>query len=503
MKFSPDGHYLMVHGRNNMKNDFMQEEIPSTTRSIMLINLREGITTEIMLSSSTSISFDIDNDYIHMYRLTRNGAVEEGLYTLSNLELSKRQYLTFIPSQCCCSTCGKPLESSELKCTISVFEDEYTKAVVIGHSPLNLGRAVAIGRACEPLILRVTMPIVHSGMEHAQNTSLISSSRVKFPKIVNEEGRLYDVSSPALQLPLRTSDIASCAAFPEFASGDFISDQVRQMETLYLNGKPLFEEISMGQLSEIITHVEVAVDKRCRLRKKYDIKFNYFKAILGDEFPFDTWAEFKTAMDELEDDSSFNEYMRKLWDGAGMGCRISLSVRTVSFCNPVPARQEGDSRWSLALTIGWIEEDVEWFYERFFNEAMVGSRMPYEFRAYVGIIKRGQELEKDQTAKGTRFRKLFNKVGEEAQLSSSTHQPESGTRSHQTMEGYLNTVQPVELKSKLRDLCDAMSDFVPGMGKVMQQRMVKAIQQSFTISDEDEDDVLDGEDMLSEYLSKA
>ena len=67
----------MLRARLAFMNGLFMVDGPQTTWSVVLCDLVDGKTTEVTLSSPSGITFDIDDEHLQTYRLTRSGAVEE------------------------------------------------------------------------------------------------------------------------------------------------------------------------------------------------------------------------------------------------------------------------------------------------------------------------------------------------------------------------------------------------------------------------------------------
>jgi hypothetical protein len=162
-----------------------------TLWSVVVCDLVKGKTMEATLTSDSTLSFDVDDEFLRTYRLKRGGAIESSVYTLPDLKLCERQYLTFLPVHCSCSTCGKPFEPH---CNLSIMEYQEEKSVVLCHSPINVGKARVTTETCQPLILRITNPSVQLELNSAEvrDSSFIISSRVEFLKVLSEQGQLLD-----------------------------------------------------------------------------------------------------------------------------------------------------------------------------------------------------------------------------------------------------------------------------------------------------------------------
>lgn len=180
--FSPNGHYLLLQGRDAFKNDVCQEIRRPDRCSAMLFDLRYGLKIGLSLQSHLQLSLNIKNEQLEVYRLKRGGAIEMNSYRLPYLTESERFHIAFLPASCRCATCGRPFEES---CHITVVEHEGAKSIYLGHTPFGVGHTDAKKEVCEPLILRVKSAPVPV----EEGTSLVESrSHGVFPPILEING---------------------------------------------------------------------------------------------------------------------------------------------------------------------------------------------------------------------------------------------------------------------------------------------------------------------------
>ncbi|RDW91851.1 hypothetical protein BP5796_01245 [Coleophoma crateriformis] len=212
------------------------------------------------------------------------------------------------------------------------------------------------------------------------------------------------------------------------------------------------------------------------------------KAVFGDDiFPFDSWKEFKIAIDDIEEDYSFKEYTQHMFGGRGIGCKIPLSIQIFCF----DKTGESSMTWSSSLALGWIEEDLEWFYERFVDSDFDGARMWYEFPGYYTLKKRSDELSADKTAMGDRHRRFFgnystdsNTARTQATLPSSKKNTSITKSEPQSVEEINDEVKSVLPMVTVKDFCTAFSEFVPGMGEMIEERVYSLMQKSMIMDDQ-------------------
>jgi hypothetical protein len=106
--------------------------------------------------------------------------------------------------------------------------------------------------------------------------------------------------------------------------------------------------------------------------------------------PFDTWSEACEMMQELADDSSIDFYgfVDEIFGAghSGVGCKVPLLIHTFSFPgldDETVAKNEWDTNegfdWTLAVDVGWIEEDLSWMFRRLYHSDIINARSWYEF----------------------------------------------------------------------------------------------------------------------------
>jgi hypothetical protein len=213
----------------------------------------------------------------------------------------------------------------------------------------------------------------------------------------------------------------------------------------------------------------------------------HYKNLLGDEyFPWDSWEEFHEAMDNVKDEFDFDAYMKGLFEpgNCGIGCNNPLPVNTF-FYQEGAESSEADFRWSSAMAVGWIEEDLKWFYDRLFGGDFAGARRWYPFPAYHALNARVEVLKADKTEKGARFRKVWEGQPDsstqptlEQRLELALPERESSKETEPDMKPR-NGIGGVLFPIKLKEVFEAVSDVVPGFGNFFEQRMHMMLNQSF------------------------
>jgi hypothetical protein len=216
----------------------------------------------------------------------------------------------------------------------------------------------------------------------------------------------------------------------------------------------------------------------------------HYKTILGEDFfPWDTWAEFREAMDETVDNMSFDKYMSGIFEPGkcGIGCSIPIPVNTFHFQEQPTENGNLDFRWSSAMAIGWIEEDLKWFYDRLFGGDFEGARLWYPFPAYHAANARAEVLKADTTEKGARFRRVWEGKPDpnvqaieptfEQRLELALPQREGVAESESDLKENIG-IGGLLLPIKLKEVFNAVSDVVPGFGSFFEKRMHIMLNQS-------------------------
>lgn len=489
MSFSPQGRYLLVRAQENFKNDLCSLRKSSNLWGAVICDLQEGRTTAATLISESPVSMGLDDDFLHTYRLTRDGAVESTTYALPGLTLATRQYLTFIPAGCRCSSCGKELDSH---CNVSIVEHEEGIMAILGHTALGLGRALISNEVCQPLMIRITTPPVELKIEGVRESVFAISSIRLFPTILDDSGEIIqgvftpqdDPRKTCVKNKMVECFCNACSLESVTLDGQTQKTWIPQTQTNISDFElPSGLAVPPEQIEELhLLSEKAALKDTCifeNSRAMVQESVDRMKIVLGDEgFPWDTWAEFKEAMEEIKEVFDHEEYMKRLFEpgNCGAGARIPLFIYTFHF----GGRKEGnDFHWSSATTTGWLEEDLEWYYERFFGGSFDGARRWYEFPAYFSLGLRMEKLQQDQTAKGKRFRKYFGEGVDKQGKILDIELPKKGKDVFER-DGmkFGDDMKPMVPGLILKDVFESMSDLVPGLGKVFEQRLHTMLNQS-------------------------
>jgi len=426
------------------------------------------------------------------YRLTRDGAVECSLYSLPDMVLSKRQHLTFIPAHCSCSTCGQHFEPN---CTISIMEYQGVKSVVLGHNAVNIGFANVRKEVCEPLILRITSPPVDLNLLDIRDAIFTVLSSRLFPKILNErEELLDDAFAASRQVCPESCSCYICTA--EALSKDSASKTTRiiQMETIVTDFKLASgKQLPLGEVEAF--HRTSEADGVKALSVWDDVDFdpqrslNQLKRTFGEEhLPWESWTEFREHMEEIKDEWDYDAYMKKMFKpgDCGIGCKIPVFVYTFCF-NEDGLVEDSDDKtfhWSCAKTIGWLEEDIEWLYDRFFGGDFSRARRWYTFIAYDVLSAKIDGLKADNTEKGRRYRKYFSGHMENG-LAVPLPEKKKVKRDQTDDDEAEDDDDPKLPTLIMKDVFESMSDLVPGLGKIFEQRLHTMLNSSLFAADGD------------------
>ncbi|KAK0130235.1 hypothetical protein ONS96_000758 [Cadophora gregata f. sp. sojae] len=491
ISFSNDGRYVLVQAQESFKNDLMSLQRSKNLWGVILCDLQEGATVGATLVSDSPVSVDVRDGVLCTYRLTRDGAVESTTYTLPGLSLTQRQYLTFIPDGCCCSTCGQGFDS---QCEVSVVDQEGGVLAILGHTRVGLGRAPINDEICQPLMIRITTPPVELNIHTIREAVFVIGSKRLFPALLDNQGQILDSAFSSRADDMRKSCVK--AQEDDCYCEKCLLEAMTQDSPQDITWIPQMEsKISDFKLPSGLAVPPEQIEHLHRLSENSGVKdtsiwqystqsgqdsIERWKGILGDEtFPWDSWGQFKEAMDDIKDDFDLEAYMKHMFEpgNCGTGCKVPLFVHTFSFG---ASNEPKDFHWSSSTTTGWLEEDLVWYYERFFDGNFEGARFWYEFPAYKALGLKMDKLRQDKTAKGKRFRKYF---GSSANKQDKALEPELSNKDAEAsfeVNGVPldDVLKPVVPGLIMKDLFDSMSDLVPGLGKVFEQRLHTMLSQS-------------------------
>jgi hypothetical protein len=445
--------------------------------NVVLCDLVEGKTIGASLHSESTLSIDLTDDFLCSYRLTRDGAVESSLYSLPDMILSKRQHLTFIPAHCSCSTCGQHFEPH---CTISIMEYQGVKSVVLGHNAVNIGFANVGKGICEPLILRITSPPVDLNLLDVHDSVFTVLLSRLFPKILDEQEELLDDAFAASRQVCPESCSCHLCAVEALPKDTTIkSTRIIQMETTVTDFKLTSgKQLPLGDVEAFHRTSEADGTKTLSVWNDTDLdpqrSLNQLKRTFGEAyFPWENWIEFLEDMEEIKDEWDYNAYMKMMFKpgACGIGCKIPVFVYTFCFNEDGLDGDSDDKRfhWSCSNTIGWLEEDIEWLYDRFFGGDFSEVRRWYSFTAYDVLSAKMDGLKADNTKKGRRYRKYFSGLTEDVP---EVPLPEKKKVKKGQTDDEGEDDDDLKLPTLImKDVFESMSDLVPGLGKIFEQRL--------------------------------
>lgn len=453
------------------------------TQVLVVLDLHLGTNTTLKVLRKPTLSFDIDEAYLKVYRLTDLGGVRMDRFTLPDLHHHDQQILTFIPDHCCCATCGKPLKDT---CYISVRECLGLRRIVLCHSPISSGSTTASGSACEPLILSIASPELPIDPTSVVDSIVISRRATTFPSVISLSGDCIPEAFTNVEHLTLADDLAARTDgikvefekhskrnknTPGNGEGEGGASetirQVYQMQARMSNSAG-----TDGQELDVST-----VKERWRLDYQKSVSdtripdslahffsgqeaFEEWSAEYGDLFP-ETWAEFVELLAIVADDPEINDWIKIFCQDAGVGCITPIYTHTFYYGD---ARQDGkgDFTWTSAIDYGWIEEHAEWFIRRLWADDFVGARMWYPFEHY-------HDFSAIKIKKEEKGEKNGNKVfGTREILQLDLSEVDTDEEVGKAVRGVL----------AMRKFIDDVEDRVPGAGKMFRTRFHQFLNQS-------------------------
>ncbi|KAL3425246.1 hypothetical protein PVAG01_04527 [Phlyctema vagabunda] len=489
IRFSPNGRYILIQAHDAIKNDLTNFQVLENDAHIMLCDLVEGRTVGLRLTKDSGISIDLFNDQINVYRLTRAGAVEERVYILPELKLTERRYLTFLPAQMCCTSCGITYDTG---CNILLLDPEGTRSVMLSHKMANIGTAVMKGQECDPLILRLTGPSIQ--LDIIEDNLVTGEFIDLFPQVLNENNELLPSSfSTSKTLCIKTIDCEcwGCTRnkrevliLRENISPSLI-EQVKLLSEDYRDTQG--QHISPQDFQSFLQGLESKAAKALVRKDDGNTSQQWhasMKRALGDDgFPFESWEEFESTMNDMKDVFDFHKHMKEIYKPGqfGVGCKIPILVQTFYFENGLRNKQD-EFHWSSAIGVGWIEEDFEWFHQRFFDNKLQDARSWYGFRAYQEYDNKIKKLLIDKGPKGRRMRKYFGAMSTNVSKSvidmPDTPSNRNKTEEEHTDAGSINNESSDETLpyfSLPKEYLESMSDVAPGMRRFFELQVHQMI----------------------------
>lgn len=525
----------------------MQDRSDVDKAKISVFDLVTGFRTTLLLTSSTKLSVDIDDSCVRIYRVTRDDAVEMNVFQLPDLVKMERFNLSYIPADCCCVTCGIAFQRD---CDVFVQHRNDSVNVILSHGTVHVGQGPLQSQACEPIILRAGKP--NLSLDIAANDALIPERNIGLcPIILNAIGEfdlgiLKDCAQsdpdqlqiggqePKEEFPPHRDDEESVKAralrqlswglfqiadMNEFKSSN--EELTTQLGTLLQVARreavkqPVLQILSFKDLKHNkrleLEQVESAVKEledyatstlvltttgRDWGQRAWD-SFRATKA--GQALPFDSWAEVKELALEMEEDQDFHSHFQRLWPPgqSGLGTKIPILIHTFLLGRDsvsADGRASPHLQWSCAVDIGWIEENIDWWYERLFLDRFEDLRAWYNFPAMYKAGARFSKLVNADTPEGERLRKslspFFSKTAPSIEHKDEAvidYDGEASTAKKDQGDDRLDVFGSLELDEYMENMEEAFSALSPGLGEFMKTRMKWMVRKCF------EHDIEDGE----------
>ena len=487
LKFSPGGRYLLAQAHITFRNAFLGGRAKGgDAGSLIVFDLVQGKSTSLALTSNSLLSFDIDDDDLKILRLTRQGFVEMNKYKLPDLVEFDRQHLAFLPADCRCATCGDLLKT---RCNIFVSEHHGVKSIILSHQPINIGSARANTQVCDPLILRVTAPSIPIKMEQISDTIVTVNGTGAFHPVLNNAG---DIRDSAFDVATRTEGRLKTVHQNPIDEYRLSSSSevwtVKDIVPLIHNFRDATGVIAKGDdssmLPEAVESFLDVIEKKVIERLKFGAdsekirngSLQMVREATKGFFPYDSWADFREMMAQtaergLDFDKFFNDWFEP--GNRGIGCQSPVLIHTFHFkTSSVPEATDFD--WSACMDVAWIEEDAEWFFERFFEDKFENARTWYVFPGYADLVGNYREIKASSSPKAQRIKKYFGPELKGFPELPSQETLEKATGSSESSDEDLFD----EILDSLGDMCAALSDLMPGMGKAMELRLRRMLTRS-------------------------
>jgi hypothetical protein len=510
IRLPPDGRCIAIQAKEAWISAFTHN-ISQSVGTVMICDLVEGKTSIATPTTASRISIELDTEFLYTYHLSKNRAIEENTYQLPSLELTKREYLTFLPASCCCTTCGQPIQA---ECNITVIEDQGVKLIALGHTSMKIGISPLGSGACEPLIFRITSPPVELTVDYSHDARLTVTSARFFPTVLDGENELLpDAFGDSHRACNKDADIECSYHRCTIEYHAAIKTMpVTQMHTWISDFKlTIGEQVLREEVENRFRELEIALRIKNLVgpeNPRTMFTIDEARRLIGDDLvPWDSWLEFREAMDEIKDEFDYDAEMKKYYDddNCGMVARIPLFIQTIFFERGTELQE--DFQWSCSSGVGWIEEHVAWLHDRFFGGSFEGSRELYSFPAYEKVVPKWEALISDKGPKGERFKKYFPKAfdvdettkserrltekEEPKQQASDVKDEDKGIIAFKLRARgpvmYLKDGEFYDPMTKIKDVVESMSDVVPGLGKLFEQRMSRMITSSIMSSLDDDD----------------
>ena len=485
IKFSPNGRYISIRALPVFKNDFLDGMVPLHSRVtyVTVLDLVLGTCTTLSLTGARTLSFELNNEHLSIYQLTRLGAIQVDRFFLPDLDTFDRHIISFIPSDCCCATCCKPLGD---KCYISITERQGVKLIGLGHSPFCVDKSSATDNLCEPILFSIASPEIPVKV-YGTNDSMVQSRKMaNFPPLLTDAGELL-LNAFSLQgtTTLRESLNARNKAMEDSEKPSSIPQmQIRASDWTDRSGRKLdvggLETAWYEDYHEAVC--DLAFEDELHQSLRNDEVLEELNADYGDMFP-STWDEFQAiheALDE-ENDPTWHKWMKTLFENHGIGCNLPLYVHTFYYNSSEAA--PATLTWSSAVDIGWIEEATRWFYSRFIKNDFRNSRMWYHFHQYSDVPAVHWS---GKTRALRNARRKLKKLERAAVNHPGSIELVIPTKSKGEPQPAMDDEdeEMAERMMQLRDFMEDLEDNAPGLGRLFRDRMSQFLNQSL-IGDED------------------
>ena len=485
IRFSPSGRFMTISALPMFKNDFLASFSThlQITNYLTILDLMLGTSTQLQLSAGTNLSFELDDEQVKIYQLTRLGAIQMDRFFLPDLDTFDRHIISFVPGGCCCATCCKPLEDS---CYISVTERQGVKLIALGHSPFAIDRSSATENVCEPILFSIASPEIPVKVFETIDSLVETRKVASFPPVMNTAGELLpDAFTSQGNLTLRETLNARNQAMTESEKArDIPQMQRRSPELNVISGQNMevanlrasWYEDYLGALRDL------AFEDGFQQSFRQEEKLAELSAEYGDIFP-PTWADFQEMLTAIEDtnDPTWDKWMKILFADHGIGCNIPLYTHTFYYGSSTTP-DSADFTWSSAVDIGWIEESSEWFYRRFFKNDFTDARMWYHFSAYADLSVLKWSKTQRAARRARRKLKRIERAAQNHPGSIVLDLPSKGKRGQQTDAEQDD--EDLEKLLQLRDFMEDLEDVAPGAGKLFRDRMSQFLNQSLLGDDE-------------------
>jgi hypothetical protein len=507
LQFSPNGSYMIARGRHTCVNAMAPEPRQRPEQTLLTFDLLAGKMTLIKFLCPMPLSFDIDDFHLKVLRLSDDNAIELNTYKLPELIGMERFHLTYLPQNSCCPTCKQPLR---LKSWVTLLGDGAESTIAVGHSRINLGLARLSDSICEPLILRTSKPRRSIAIPPLDSIVVVQRFSTSFPSLINLEGK---VSTESFDQKNEGADFGDEVEDIPLEANENLANPLPSITRQML---PQFDNFWAQSGKETVLPENIENRIRLRVLRATNLLSNgdmitpefkqsiidILKNVHGDDFPFDEYDDFMRSVRELRDpELTIGRVMAEYSGGAnGFGCKIPLFVQTFNF-NDV--RGTAKFSWSSSADVGWIEEELDWFYDQLLDLRSGSGRQWYPFDRLIVVESRMRFLYTSNSEQGERFRRFWSPAIEWADGKKAIEQPEARKAIDQKSSGNAESSKkkvdqskaealknvdfyekmskegPDGIMDKWKDVRKSLSDIAPGLGQFLDYRMQMRLAQSF------------------------